>query len=527
MASKLEKYLEEIRGACDGLKNGILCGITVSKRENSAEFFLVTDKTYTSAEEKRAMEISQSYLPKGMLAKVKIVKRIPDKTLLKERIYDYVRKNFPAASAFMEEGNIEVEMLQSGANFYVEIASGEQNLFESGKILDEISKYLSSIFCGTFFGNVRIVERKYDVSVLEETVEETEEVIPLEIRRFPIEEYKKIDGMDTLITEAVYIADHAAVDGTYAICGKIAFIEEIKYTKHNETTGEDVERTRFSLSVNDGTGSLRMTYFPKKATVEKVRELKMGDSVMIVGSNEEYKGSVSFKATKLNYGSAPADFTPIAKKGKPVPRNYHTVFPEPYVDYEQAGLFDNFDKPDDLKKNVFVVFDLETTGLNNNPALGVKMDKIIEIGAVKLINGEIAEKFSSFVACKEKLSQEIVNLTGIHDEDLIGAPEVEQVMADFFKFTDGAYLVGHNVTFDYRFVQYYSEQNGYMLERKTFDTLTLAQELLRGMLPNYKLNSVADHYGFTFNHHRAFDDACVTAKVFIELMKKRGTLPLG
>ena len=52
----------------------------------------------------------------------------------------------------------------------------------------------------------------------------------------------------------------------------------------------------------------------------------------------------------------------------------------------------------------------------------------------------------------------------------------------------------------------------------------LKQDVLRGLLPNYKLNSVADYYGFTFNHHRAFDDACVTAKVFIELVKAKGKL---
>ena len=106
----------------------------------------------------------------------------------------------------------------------------------------------------------------------------------------------------------------------------------------------------------------------------------------------------------------------------------------------------------------------------------------------------------------------------------MGAPAIEQVLADFFKFTDGAYLVGHNVNFDYRFVHYYGEQAGYMFDKKLFDTLTLAQELLRGKLANYKLNTVADYYGLTFNHHRAFDDACVTAKVFIELIKKKGNL---
>lgn len=523
MASEREKFIDEIR-LIDGLSNAILCGITIVKREKSAEFFLVTDKTYTQAEQTKALSICQSYLPQGVTAQVKIVKRVPDKKALKDRIYEYIKRTYPAAAAFLDEENIEVEMLSSGAHFYVDIASGEQTLFSSGNILDEVSKYLSSGYCGSFYGNVRIIEKVRDESVLNEIAEtQEEEIIPLEIRRFPICEYKKIDGMDELIENAVYMADSGNVEGTFALCGKISYIEEIAYTKHNEKTGEDVEKTRFSINFTDESGSIRTTYFPKKATVELVRTLKAGDSIMIIGSNEEYRGSVSFKASKINYGSAPEGFAPIARKGKPVPQYYHTVFPEPYVDYEQAGLFDNLDKPNDLKQNTFVVFDLETTGLNNNPAMG-KMDKIIEIGAVKISGGEIVEKFSSFVACNEKLSSEIVSLTGITDEDLIGAPEVDKVLADFYKFTDGAMLVGHNVTFDYRFVQYYGEKEGYMFDKKQYDTLTLAQEVLRGMLSNYKLNTVADYYGFEFNHHRAFEDAAVTAKVFIELVKAKGKL---
>ena len=420
--------------------------------------------------------------------------------------------------------NIEVELLTSGANFYVDIAAGEQTLFSSGKILDEVSRYLSSVFCGTFYGNVRIVEKTRDESVLEELPEtEEDETAPAEIRTFPICGYEKIDGVDEPLKNAVYMADSHNADGTFSLCGKIVHIEEVQYVKHNEKTGEDVQKSRFSLAITDDTLIIRTSYFPKKATVDKVRELKVGDTVVLTGTNEEFKGSTSFKAAKINYGAPPENFTPEARKGKPVPKAYHAVFPQPYVDYTQAGLFDNLSKPDDLKKNVFVVFDLETTGLNNNPAMG-RMDKIIEIGAVKIVNGEMTEKFSSFVACKERLSPEIVELTGIHDSDLVGAPPVEKVMADFFRFTDGAFLVGHNVTFDYRFVHYYGEQFGYMFDKKQYDTLTLAQDVLRGLLPNYKLNSVADYYGFTFNHHRAFDDACVTAKVFIELVKAKGKL---
>ncbi len=523
MASKIKEYLAELRER-EGLKNAILCGISVSKRENAAEFFLVTDKTYTLRDEAAARSISEKYLPEGVTAKVKIVKRVPDEEGLKTRIFDYIQKSFPAASAFLELKNIEVEMLTSGAHFVVDIAAGEQTLFTSGKILDEVSRYLSSVYCGSFYGNVRIVEKEApDVSILEEIPEDNEEVEHVEIRRFPIMDYEKIDGCDAPLKTAVYVADCQAVDEPYNVCGSITYIEEIEYTKRNEATNTDVQKTRFSIALSDGTGILRTTYFPKKATVEKVRKLKVGDKIVISGSNEEYKGNISFKAGKINYGTPPDGFAPKARKGKPVPKAYRTVFPEPYIDYSQAGFFDDLSKPAQLKENVFVVFDLETTGLNNNPAMG-RMDKIIEIGAVKLVNGEMTEKFSSFIACKERLSNEIVNLTGIKDEDLVGAPEVDKVLADFFKFTDGAILVGHNVNFDYRFVNYYGEQNGYMFDKKLYDTLALAQETLRGKLPNYKLNSVADYYGFTFNHHRAFDDACVTAKVFIELVKAKGKL---
>ena len=104
------------------------------------------------------------------------------------------------------------------------------------------------------------------------------------------------------------------------------------------------------------------------------------------------------------------------------------------------------------------------------------------------------------------------------------APAYEQVMPDFYKFCYGSILVGHNIAgFDFKFVDYYCARLGYMLERKLIDTIPLSQELL--FLSNYKLNTVADKFGITFNHHRAIDDAYVTAKIFLELIKIKKSLP--
>lgn len=522
--SRVEEYLQKLRTS-DGLRNAILCGVTVERRNRVAEFFLVTDKAYSAKDEAFARSLSQEFLPSGFFARVKIVKRVPDRTIVRKKIFEFIHAKYPAAAAFLKEENIEVETLQSGAHFYVDIASGEQRFFTSGEILDDVSAYLQSGFCGTFYGNVRIVDKEErDDTLLDELPETEEEEEDMEIRTFEIVDYQKIDGADVTPKRAVYLSDVTKTQGSVALCGNLTSFEERTYVRHNEKTNEDEERIRFALTISDGTGYLRTSYFPKKATLDKVRELKVGDGVVLIGSNEEFKGSWTFKTARINCGKMPQDFVPVARKGKPVPKSYHTVFPEPYVDYTQAGIFDITQKPPALTNNTFVVFDLETTGLNNQPAMG-KMDKIIEIGAVKIVGGEMVEKFSTFVACDDRLSKEIIELTGIHDEDLVGAPKIESVIADFFKFTDGAFLVGHNVMFDYRFTQYYGEQNRYMFDNRLYDTMTLAQELLRGEIPNYKLNTIADYYGFTFNHHRAFDDACVTAKIFIELVKKRGELP--
>ena len=521
---RTEEYLKKVRET-EGMKNAILSSIAVDKNRAVAEFTLITDRAYAPTESERLRSLSARFLPEGFSAEVNIVKRVPDREILQKTVYKYLTASFPAAAAFMQEKDIEIELLSSGAHFYFNIASGEQTLFSSGKILDSVSAYLKTLFCGTFYGDVKLVEKVIDEGLLDELPETEEEYVP-EIRAFPINEFSKLDGVDELPKYAVYIADAPMAEGQFSVCGTLVFFEERKYIKHNEKTNEDVEKSRFSLTVSDGTGNLRTTYFPKKATVDKVRELKAGDFVVLTGENEEYNGAVSFKASKLNFGRPPENFEPVKRKSKPVPKFYHAVFPEEYVDYTQAGFFDNLGKPDDLKQNVFVVFDLETTGLVHQPSMG-KMDKIIEIGAVKIVNGEMKEKFSSFVACKDKLSPEIIKLTGIVDSDLVGAPPIEEVIADFYKFADGAYLVGHNVQFDLDFVKYYGNENGYTFDHKPFDTLTLSQERFRaGEVPNYKLNSVADYYGFTFNHHRAFDDACVTAKIFIELIKARGKLPL-
>lgn len=169
------------------------------------------------------------------------------------------------------------------------------------------------------------------------------------------------------------------------------------------------------------------------------------------------------------------------------------------------------------KDRTFIVIDIETTGLNSNPDYG-EVNHIIEVGAVKIEQGKITEKFSSFCACPISLPDEIVKLTGISNEDLANAPSVKQVLFELNNFCKKSEIVGHNVSFDLGFLNYYGAQQKILFKQAYADTLTMSRLLLKNKLVNYRLATVADYFKLKFNGHRALNDAMVTAKIFLKLI---------
>ena len=163
----------------------------------------------------------------------------------------------------------------------------------------------------------------------------------------------------------------------------------------------------------------------------------------------------------------------------------------------------------------FVVFDLETTGLNNN------VHKIIEIGAVKVQKGVVVDRYSVFVNPREPISYEIENLTGINDSMVKDARTIDAVLPEFLQFCEGAALVGHNASFDVNFVLKAAKNLGIPFENPCW---LCTMRMARYFFPNSKkatLDHVAKELGINLkNHHRAVDDAECTAGIFIEFCKK-------
>ena len=166
-----------------------------------------------------------------------------------------------------------------------------------------------------------------------------------------------------------------------------------------------------------------------------------------------------------------------------------------------------------------VCFDLETTGLNREG------DRITEIGAVVLDHGEIRERFQTFVDPQRKLAPNIVRLTGITDEMLVGAPSQGEAIRAFLDFAAGRPLAAHNAEFDISFLRAGCEREGIDFHPTFLDTLPLAQNLLPE-LAKYKLDVVCRHLNLPdFNHHRASDDAAMVGYMlipFIRMLRDRG-----
>ena len=161
----------------------------------------------------------------------------------------------------------------------------------------------------------------------------------------------------------------------------------------------------------------------------------------------------------------------------------------------------------------FVAFDLETTGLSS------QRDRIIEIGAVLLKNGEELDRFQTFVDPERPLDRRIVELTGITDEMLQGAPKIEEVLPKFLKFVGDRVLVAHNSDFDTGFIRAECQRQGLEYTFTAADTLILSQNLLTH-LNKFKLNIVSNALSLPdFNHHRAGDDAMTCGLIMTRLMQ--------
>ena len=366
--------------------------------------------------------------------------------------------------------------------------------------------------------------------------------------------YGKIIPVESKIT-----ALHEISEGQATVLGSIVSFEIKEGWGNKNDNGKKTWRAQ--VAITDGSDSIYAyaTFFEEWKALRFAYWLKLADGakkLLLVQGNAKYPkfgGDLSLYVSNINLRDR--EFRQDAAAEKRVELHLHTrmsnmdgltdlteafetaarwghtalaitdhgvvqAFPEAAKAAKKTGVkaiygVEGYLLPDTVPVSVggdFVAFDIETTGLKPEHC------DIIEIGAVRIENGEIVERFDTFVNDGEVIPKNITDLTGISTAMIQGAPSTREALTAFKKFCGTAILVAHNARFDMGFIRFHGEKFGIDFPNAYADTLMLSRYLFRDDVHNHKLDTVCDFLHIDMgSHHRADDDANSCAQILLKM----------
>jgi len=495
------EFISDVRALDERLKNARISSIEVDRKEKSIRYVFICDQTVDEDLQRKILaETEKITSPAFSTVSVAVRKIVSNDELINNEIYKYLSENYPSVSIFLKPTDVVCSVVGNLVKYVLRLTKDGAEYVTKNGAITRLNEYLAKRFCSDFVGGTEVKEAEETVSLLSEEVY-ADELQKIEHRTIRVKDVVVIDD-ENMGDLALYIED--AVSGEVTVCGTVTDITE-KETKNGKPF--------LIIHLDDTTGKTSGVYFSKKNTYHKIKEIAVGDAIIVRGSIGEYNGRRSFTFDKINRCTFPTDFVKKEKYKKAIPRDYKLIFPEQAKTIKVKSVFDADDVlPTELTEKTYVVFDLETTGLD------LMTNGITEIGAVKVVDGKIVEQFTTLVKPDYKITAENVAITGITEEMVKDAPKIGAVIPDFMKFIDGAVLVAHNAEFDLKFIKRFAGGEEYEVKNKVLDTVEIARATLP-QLRRHDLHTIAEHFGIVFHHHRALSDAYATAEAFIELMK--------
>lgn len=551
----MEKLIEELNKQTNNEFKFTLKSATLTKAADFCMFeILYKDGVILSAEKKEELKnIILSIVPKEFTYDVNFIKNFISEERIESEFVEYMKKHFPSVFYTLNSVNKE------GMTFYISLLV-DNNSYEHTK-----QKNLKADMEKTFKELYEDCDFVCNIQNQDVYIENQEELLKENYKDDDIDIFAKrkieVTNIVPLVGEnesniADYIVDKKSPEENVIVCGKIKNIkpvvikrkqkqqveesdnnsenQEVSETfenqdiqEKNEITADEenqektpkYERKLYKFVLEDFTGEISCVYFSNKETQAKAEKLDTDSVIMVKGNieNDKFSGGIVLSVKEIAYCSLPENFVEYVEYRKEKPF-YEWVKPEKVVSYVQNDLM-NFDSceevPEYLKDKTFVCYDFETTGLHYEQG-----DRIIEIGAVKIENGKITEKFMTYVDPEKHIPAESSAISGIVDEDVKGAPKDYEALQDFYKFSRGAILTGYNIiNFDMVFLRGQGKSCRWNFDNEVDDVYKLAQKYVHGVR-NYKLGTIAEKLGVTLdNAHRAVYDALATAEVFIKIAK--------
>ena len=493
-----------------------------------------------------------SKLPKAYKYDLKFIKNYISEERIESEVCDFMKKHFPSLSYkinSVKEDNLSFDINLSIDKLSYEHAK-EKNL--NGELVKFFKNQYEDYDFKCEYDSEEVYKENEEELLKKNYKEETPDYSMK--RKIEVSEIVPIIG-EELEHFASYIKDKTAAEAGIVVCGKIKSIKPIvikkkpkqekeqeeaktesqqsEETKEKEPANESensnenqeengeikYERKLYKFVLEDFTGQMSCVYFSNKETQAKAEKLDT-DSVIIVRGNledDKFSGGLVLSVKDINYCTIPENLEEYIEYRKEKPF-YEFVKPEKVVTYKQDDLMSFMEKdevPEYLKGKTYVCYDFETTGLHYE-----KGDRIIEIGAVKIVDGKITERFMTYVDPEKPIPPESSAISGIVDEDVKGAPKDYEALQDFYKFTRGAILTGYNIiNFDMVFLIGQGKSCRWNFDNEVEDVYRFAQKYVNGV-KNYKLGTIAEKLGVVLdNAHRAVYDALATAEVFLKIAK--------
>ncbi len=498
-----------------------------AKHELIVRFIISTYKIkdFLAKNENAVFEAVQKCLP-GVKVNVEYIRTYADDSVVKNKVMEFFNRFNQMIFKRMKEENIKITISDEDIEVALTFETGAYTLLTANDTVSKLTDYLDDKFNYNII--VTISENVVDTSEYKDEITTNNQIFngASIARLVKIEPKEKIyargriEGIGALPN---YIMDIDKPMENVILCGKISGVQQHEYTnkKYNpdDPKSGPQKLPMFRFTLDDTTKRIETVCFPRVTDAAKIAELENGDTVVCLGktSISTYNGMLSFAVDAIFRASI--DFNSIqSKKIMPVPERYTTVKPKPFEDVSQSNMFeDHSEVPAYMKDKTFVVFDFEATDKMVGTAIP------IELSAVKIVDGVETEVFETFVNPGMPIPPIITELTTIDDEMVKNAPTFDKVLPDFYKFTRGAILVGHNIeNYDFPLLSKFADKEGYNFNNDLEDTLLLAREYLKNEMTKFDLVSLSKRYGFNHeNAHRAISDVYATCDLLRELSRRR------
>lgn len=438
--------------------------------------------------------------------KVKFMRAFVEEKLIRKTIHEFFENRYKLVNTYLADRDISVKITEIDVVVEIEVSTRLNKYFEEHKIVNELAKHLKDNFLVDFLVTVKENAEFVDDVDIENVEIKARYNVP---KRYKVEIVKNVVGKD-IIPSPEYINFVKSPKKSVIIAGFIKKIERREFVmKKGKKAGQP--RTYFTMQIADGKGKMDCVYFSSKSNVAVMDALEEYMYILLQGDVKlNNLGKLSMIVQKIALANQ-------VEQEEETKTNIQTAEPvvkvEKLTALEQDNMFGQHVRYNQkIMSKPIVVFDFETTGLSP------ETDQIIEIGAVKVVSGNIVEKFSSFVRPTIKLPRDITELTGITQDMVEDAPPADLVIRDFYNFTRGCVLSGYNIIrFDMLFLKREGDNIGLEFDNDVIDTYNEAL-VSRLHVTNYKLGSVAKYLGISLEGaHRAWNDAYATAQVLLKL----------